>query len=261
MQSYFNYSIRRDGDKFYILCDNGSTVPIAWSTFTYLTELFVDDKYEYTRKCSEIVNNHFEQKRKKEKKNMHHFNFGKEKNGRCYIDALDDGISFYISLYTYSLMQKYLNEGNLTQLQSLCEDEYDNFLFGTAADGDRMFVTIKKVIFNAPATIVYWADGTKTVVKCSENDRFDKEKGLTMAILKKKIGDDYYKQMKKWTGQSDEKEKKEEKTITVDAPQANTVTTGSRVDTIQDSFDTFVNKCVEAHDVMCKIFSDYKKED
>lgn len=49
-------------------------------------------------------------------------------------------------------------------------------------------VTIKKVIFNNPATIVYWTDGSKTVVKCQDGDVFDKEKGLAMAIAKKSFG-------------------------------------------------------------------------
>ena len=40
---------------------------------------------------------------------------------------------------------------------------------------------IKKVIFNDPATIVLWSDGTKTVVK-AEGEPFDPEKGLAMAI-------------------------------------------------------------------------------
>ena len=44
---------------------------------------------------------------------------------------------------------------------------------------------VKKVIFNDPATIVYWKDGTKTVVKCQNGDDFDSEKGFAMAFLKK----------------------------------------------------------------------------
>lgn len=48
---------------------------------------------------------------------------------------------------------------------------------------------IKKVIFNNPATIVYWKDGSKTVVKCQDGDVFDKEKGLAMAISKRALGD------------------------------------------------------------------------
>ena len=61
---------------------------------------------------------------------------------------------------------------------------------------------IKDVIFNNPATIVFWADGTKTVVKCQEGDTFDPEKGLAMAIAKKVYGNkhDYYDLFKKWCG-------------------------------------------------------------
>ena len=47
---------------------------------------------------------------------------------------------------------------------------------------------IKKVIFNKPATIVLWEDGSKTVVKVNKGERWDPEKGLAMAIIKKKFG-------------------------------------------------------------------------
>ena len=57
-----------------------------------------------------------------------------------------------------------------------------------------------------PATIVYWNDGTKTVVK-SHGERFDPEKGLAMAIVKYLGGDHYYKQIiKKWTSHFEEVE-------------------------------------------------------
>lgn len=49
-------------------------------------------------------------------------------------------------------------------------------------------MAIDKVIYNDPATIVLWSDGTKTVVKCQTGDIFDKEKGLAMAISKKVFG-------------------------------------------------------------------------
>ena len=59
---------------------------------------------------------------------------------------------------------------------------------------------IKDVIFNAPATIVFWSDGTKTVVKCQDVDMYDPEKGLAMAISKKTLGNqrDYYHTFLKW---------------------------------------------------------------
>lgn len=74
-------------------------------------------------------------------------------------------------------------------LKAIREYEKRNSMFG-----------IKKVIHNDPATIVYWCDGTKTVVKCGENDIYDPEKGLAMAIAKKVFGNEgnYYNQFKKW---------------------------------------------------------------
>lgn len=58
---------------------------------------------------------------------------------------------------------------------------------------------IKDVIFNDPATIVYWADGTKTVVK-AQDDEFDPEKGLAMAFSKKLFGNkgNYYNVFRQW---------------------------------------------------------------
>ena len=46
---------------------------------------------------------------------------------------------------------------------------------------------IKKVIFCPPATIVMWADGTKTVVR-THDEEFSEEHGLAMAIAKKYFG-------------------------------------------------------------------------
>lgn len=61
-------------------------------------------------------------------------------------------------------------------------------------------VSIRKVIFNDPATIVFWSDNTKTVVKCGPDDIFDKEKGLALAICKKMACNDtrFHKVFKKW---------------------------------------------------------------
>ena len=47
---------------------------------------------------------------------------------------------------------------------------------------------IKQLIFNNPVTIVLWNDGTKTVVKASSNDTFNKEKGFLHAYFEKHSG-------------------------------------------------------------------------
>lgn len=62
---------------------------------------------------------------------------------------------------------------------------------------------IKKVIFNKPATIVFWEDNTKTVVQCGPLDNFDPEKGLAMAIAKKALGNkgNYYNEIYKYVNE------------------------------------------------------------
>lgn len=84
-------------------------------------------------------------------------------------------------------------------------------LFGNEVRYDKIprnWMNIKNVVFNDPATIVFWNDGTKTVVKCGENDKFDPEKGLVMAIAKKAFGNqgNYFNKIKKWVPKQEEKE-------------------------------------------------------
>lgn len=45
----------------------------------------------------------------------------------------------------------------------------------------------ERIIRNGPALIVHWKDGTKTVVKCHDEE-FDFEKGLAMALARKLWG-------------------------------------------------------------------------
>lgn len=46
-------------------------------------------------------------------------------------------------------------------------------------------LNVSKIIFNPPATIVFWEDGTKTVVKCAEEDEFSEYYGFLVALGKK----------------------------------------------------------------------------
>lgn len=79
-------------------------------------------------------------------------------------------------------------------------------------DGNKDFkrngvhLHFKNVIFNDPATIIMWADGTKTVVKCQEGDVYDPEKGMAMAICKKALGNqgNYCEVFKKWLPEEEE---------------------------------------------------------
>ena len=59
---------------------------------------------------------------------------------------------------------------------------------------------IKEVVFNNPATIIFWEDSTKTIVKTQNGEPFDKEKGFCMAVVKKLFGNkgNYYNIVNEW---------------------------------------------------------------
>lgn len=82
------------------------------------------------------------------------------------------------------------------------DSSLDAAIHAVAAYGGSAIVLpeIKDVMFNGTATIVFWADDTKTVVK-AVGEAFDPEKGLAMAIAKKALGNkgNYFNKIKKWT--------------------------------------------------------------
>ena len=49
-------------------------------------------------------------------------------------------------------------------------------------------LTIKKIMYKPPATIVFWNDGTKTVAVCEKGDVYNRELGFALCVLKKKYG-------------------------------------------------------------------------
>ena len=77
--------------------------------------------------------------------------------------------------------------------------------------------SIKNVIFNDPATIVFWNDGTKTIVKAQDGDIFDPEKGLAMAISKKALGNkgNYCETFKKWLPEEEDKKEYEPNSVSI----------------------------------------------
>lgn len=58
---------------------------------------------------------------------------------------------------------------------------------------------IKDVMFRDPATIVWFEDGSKTVAIAGHGDRYDKEVGLAVCMLKRVLGNKEYRAiMDKW---------------------------------------------------------------
>lgn len=64
----------------------------------------------------------------------------------------------------------------------------------------RVKTDIERVIFKNPATVVFWKDGTKTVVKCQPGDIYSEETGLALCIAKKYLGNksNFNNVFKKW---------------------------------------------------------------
>lgn len=73
--------------------------------------------------------------------------------------------------------------GHVEYVYGLHGDIYDqnrrSYVYKKAPD------KIQKIILNGPATIIFWKDDTKTIVKCDDEDTIDKEKGILYAAVKK----------------------------------------------------------------------------
>ena len=111
---------------------------------------------------------------------------------------------------------KFLNFNVKEKEGNTMSTNYSKMFLGTGNLYFRFKAEIKDVIFNNPATIILWNDGTKTVVKCGEGEVYDPEKGLAMAIAKKFLGNqgNYYDTLKKWLPKEEKKEKVKTDTIT-----------------------------------------------
>lgn len=107
--------------------------------------------------------------------------------------------------------EKDISEDRLTFEAKLTKEAYDaimgpehriNMNLGFYPFPDRP-PQIDRVIFNNPATIVFWKDGTKTVVKKQKGDRYSKEAGLALCYMKKVLGNkgNFNNQFRKWCGE------------------------------------------------------------
>ena len=112
---------------------------------------------------------------------------------------------------------------------------------------------IKNVIYNRPATIVFWSDGTKTVVKCN-GELYDPEKGLAMAISKKAFGNkgNYYNEFKKWLPKEEESK---QTSISFDGKEFS-----KRVKEFAASINKGITDATKAMDELRKLDKEEKKE-
>lgn len=131
-------------------------------------------------------------------------------NAKTILDPNDiDVLERLMSESTFDYIKDDL--GNIYNLQKAIYKMSLNSIYGAP----KVYIPeIQKVIFNDPATIVIWADGEKTVVKCQNGEPYDPEKGLAMAISKRALGNkhEYYNTFKHWL----KKYNANGKTLTID---------------------------------------------
>lgn len=102
--------------------------------------------------------------------------------------GLDELADIYYRLDENYNFRKYVEEDLEMTKSMYCKCNFD------------IGLKIERVIFNPPATIIIWTDGTKSVVKCQNNEPYDAEKGFALAYLKKLLGNDntFNKEINKW---------------------------------------------------------------
>lgn len=123
------------------------------------------------------------------------------KNGFFAVDGyVKDNKDIVITSYEVNHKEESNMKSNDTTVSDVynsmthCQKKVCQFMIAEALkNAIRTFTpdSIKKVIYNDPATIIFWSDGTKTIVKCMEDEDYDPEKGFMAAVTKKVFGDKY----------------------------------------------------------------------
>ena len=104
---------------------------------------------------------------------------------KSFIDEEFNTIKFFTTINdVYNLLNTISNVREWIH----CNDKKYTYAEADATNMAKLYeerkMTIKDIKVNGPATIVFWADNTKTIVKCQKADTFDMEKGIVMALVK-----------------------------------------------------------------------------
>lgn len=176
---------------------------------TRYDEKYRKSKYTYNNACES-----YDEVIKKMIEREYSMNFNDAKflvDGQVY-NTHDIELTANIGEFPKITASAYLSPSNRTSATS----------FGCTCKTNKT-PTIENVIFNPPATIVFWSDKTKTIVKADyDYESYDPEKGLAMAIAKKLLGDNkskYYNTFKYWRKKWDEQNEAVED-IKIDIPKS-----------------------------------------
>ena len=92
----------------------------------------------------------------------------------------------------------YLTDGGWVSIGT-CNVSVPNYFDVVVTNKNRLIPEVDRVIFSPPATIVFWKDGSKTVVKTSPDEEYVEEWGFAACVMKKLFGtrSKYMKMVKK----------------------------------------------------------------
>ena len=112
-------------------------------------------------------------------------NFGRLIN---FLDLCNDCITYYFngSAMSFSCDDQEAAYALIRRIHNLANKKTKD----SAISANNLYNTfeVKDILVNGPATIVFWADGTKTVVKYDSEDLYDSEKAVAMCFMKKALG-------------------------------------------------------------------------
>ena len=112
-------------------------------------------------------------------------NFGRLIN---FLDLCNDCITYYFNgpAMIFSCDDQEAAYALIRRIHNLANKKAKDF----AISSNSLYNSfeLKDILVNGPATIVFWADGTKTVVKCVPDDSYDAEKAVAMCFMKKALG-------------------------------------------------------------------------
>jgi hypothetical protein len=165
----------------------GMTIPVKIMDIQHESSPYSGD--ETTFKCMAVnlneiavrTENAMEQVREQVKRTMNCI-YGAPRPGKVN-DLVIENVKFGA---TTTITWKDGTETAIVWPDGACCNSYKEYSLALCLTLRRLGIT--RVIFNDPATIVIWADGTKTVVKCQEGDIYHMEGGLTRCIAKKMFG-------------------------------------------------------------------------
>lgn len=125
--------------------------------------------------------------------------------GRFYLKAINSELCTLIGNIKFHDVSYVIEAEKLTRDRESMKNtlyprvmvHYGKYNIGTVDKSTRSLraiyeLKVEKIITNGPATIVFWEDGTKTVVKISDSDmedgKYDIYAGVSYAIAKKLFG-------------------------------------------------------------------------